>query len=261
MQQQFSILTNKIIAIMLLVVSIPVFIVGIGGVMSYPHEAWKVGVALLVSTALLWYGAIASWRKAKQQQASNNETEKYISQNIATLNTTITPSNENITHIKFMYTVDEWKAFVKWEKTERRLNTFIEACWVTILGAVVLNLTRGPGWFISFLFAGGVAAIYYFLKVLLTNAYLKRTANEYYAVVTANSIIINGKEHPINDGHRRAGKLKLIANANPQVLEFTYHWNTRRGSTYDEVRIPVPHAQLASAKALVEIWNKQINTK
>lgn len=261
MQQEYNILTNRIIAIMLIVVSIPVLIVGIGGVTAYPHEIWKVGAALLVSTALFWYGAIVSWKKAKQMQVSNANTEKYIQQHIATLNTSIASGNNTVTHIKFNYTVAEWQAFAKWEKKERKLNTFIEACWIAVLGAVILNLMRSPGWLLSFLFSAGLAFIYYFLKVFLTNNYLNNTLKEFYAVVTNSSIIINGKEHVINDGFKKAGILKLITDINPQVLEFTYHWNTRRGSTYDEIRIPVSDAQLDSAKALVEIWNKQIDTK
>ncbi len=158
--------------------------------------------------------------------------------------------------IVWEYSSAQWLQFTRWEQRERRTNTFIEAFVLVVLGSLMIIISRGANWTIALLVSIVIASIYYWLKIWLTLRGIAQPdpENRYRVIIQANGVLVNGRYHALQNQQRWLGKLTLHEKVEPAILEFTFHWNTRRGETFDELRIPVPPEAIAQAKWLVKDW-------
>ena len=69
--------------------------------------------------------------------------------------------------------------------------------------------------------------------------------------ISPNLNQINGKLNPYRSDRFWLKKIQMLA-GDPEVIEFTYSWDTRKGRTFDELRIPVPAGRGEEARALIE---------
>ena len=252
MDQQVVSKGSKLVAIIYWGLALLVSPIAIGGLLSFPNQAAAIGlVFLLISLFFLWAG-FRQWSLSKQVLEEAAEI-------ISLSKEASLVENKQPDHglpIVWEYSSAQWLQFTRWEQRERRTNTFIEAFVLVVLGSLMIVISRGANWIIALLVSIVIAAIYYWLKIWLTLRGIAQPdpENRYRVIIQANGVLVNGRYHALQNQQRWLGKLTLHEKVEPAILEFTFHWNTRRGETFDELRIPVPPEAIAQAKWLVKDW-------
>ena len=252
MDQQVVSKGSKLVAIIYWGLALLVSPIAIGGLLSFPSQAAMLGlVFLLIFCFFIWAG-FRQWQLSKQVMQEAAQAAVVANQ---------AGSLQNQQHqegllIVWEYTDAVWQAFARWEQKERKTNTLIEAFVLVALGTIMIILSRGANWVIASVISAIIATIYYRLKVWLTLRYITQPDQEkgYRVKISVDGVFVNGRYHALQNQQRWRGKLILNETVEPAVLEFTFHWHTRRGDTFDEVRIPVPDAAIEQARSLVETW-------
>lgn len=147
---------------------------------------------------------------------------------------------------------DTWNAFCTNEKKYRKEDNIYFFIAFLVIGTIVLLLTRGAslfgGIFIAALIGGITVAAR--KKVALKKLQVAHGV-PLFVTVGKRHVILNGILYPINTDRMRTGKVRLISDSTPIILEFTLYWPTRKGETFDEFRLPLPPDALAQAQAVL----------
>lgn len=252
MDQQVVSKGSKLVAIIYWGLALLISPIAIGGLLSFPSQAAMLGlVFLLILCFFLWAG-YRQWQLAKQVLQEAVQAAVVVNQAVSIQN----QQHQEGLPIVWEYTAADWQAFARWEQKERKTNTLIEAFVLAVLGMLMIILSRGANWVVALVISTIIATIYYRFKVWLTLRGIRQPDQEkrYRVKITADGVFVNGRYHAIQNQQRWRGKLILNEAVQPAVLEFTFHWNTRRGETFDEVRIPVPEGAIVQARALVKSW-------
>ncbi len=252
MDQQVVSKGSKLAAIIYWGLAIMVAPIAIGGLLGSATVVFAVGVVfLLISLFLLWAG-FRQWHLSKQVLDEANEVIRLsasaseIRQNRA----------DDSLPIIWEYSKEAWLQFAQWERKERTTNTAVEAIVLVVLGTLMIIISRGAHSTIALSISIVIAGIYYWLKIWLTLRGITQpdTENRYRVVIHEDGVLVNGRYHALQNQQRWRGKLTLNEKLVPAILEFTFYWNTRKGETFDELRIPVPADAIAQAKLLVKKW-------
>lgn len=146
----------------------------------------------------------------------------------------------------------EWKKYAKQERRERRSEILAGFCGIVALGTPMLHWLRSASWIsamaISALVAASYAGLVYWLRIFP----LGEKAGGRVVHIFSNGVDMNGQWTGWDEKGRRRGKIQLLEHRDPIVMEITYHWQTRRGPAFDEVRIPVPKGSLGDAIRLLD---------
>ena len=160
---------------------------------------------------------------------------------------------------RWIYSVDEWKRFLKSERKERKSNVFYEAIAIFVLGGLVLNFLRSAPMLFSFLFSGVFAIIYAVIKFYLRMNAVKWSGNSFpFVNIMDDELVINNKRTAFNKDGKRLRKSVCKEVGGITILEITYEWMTRKGITFDEIRIPVPSGKHSEAMELCNKFLKNI---
>jgi len=245
--------------------------IAIGMLTALPEMIGFLGVALLISSILFFYSAIKQFASnAKQKKANANFIQQINKQNkitnIAKQHDTIVNenidiaidcssslsysiNNNNSVIANWQLSNEDWIKFYKNEKKERITSIIIEVFWILLLGTILLKNTRMADTLDALLVSGLIGGVYGFGKYFLTMKSISPDVNSTEnkeICITNSSILINGKLNIFNDETRWFKSAKLLDNTNPLVVEITFGWKTRRGNTYDEIRIPVNNKETAN---------------
>lgn len=267
MDQKIRTKSGVLSGAIVLVLGIIILPIGIGASLSKGDSvATSLGIAFLVSSLLLIYGGITTIVKTKKEMKHTDELQKRVSEkmnrsnsNDIAINSKNSDANISMEEEKLLnleseilanwsFTKSEWFEFISWEKKERRLNTFFESFWILLLGAVFIIVFRGASFLIATSISLSIGIIYWVLKVQFTSQPFKIIKEENRVVITNVAVIINDAYQSFRNGDYWLGKIKILKEGNLNVLEIQYHWNTRRGSTYDEIRIPIPVGKTEEAE-------------
>ena len=241
---------------------------GIGALASYPDKIWPLGLLLLASSGVLIYSGINSIRtsskKLKKTDGQINDIVKQV--NTGSLKNSIPVKSKAETSIDKLpndtanvalacwnYSNDEWAKFYKWERKERKTNTLTESLIIVLFGTFFIYITRESDVFLSLAISLCVAITYGLIKYFLTMASLSNASKKQNQVIFTNSsVVINGKLNPFKDDNYWLGKIEILEEPEPKVMEITYHWSTRKGNSFDEIRVPIPKGKLGEAVQLVD---------
>lgn len=225
-------------------------ILGIAMVISYPDEIWWVGLLLLLCAILVGYSAVSSYRSSKMEKRISDEQMGSIQQKVKQVDNA---NGKFEVLATWAYSQAEWKTFMKWEKQERSSDTWMEAIIVVAFGTLAIHFLKGADWITAFTISIVMAIIYGVIKYMITMSSIKLDENKMPEVIITNqSVIVNGHMNRFYGNNLWLGKVSIKEIKAFNILEFTYCWTTRRGETFDEIRVPIPKGSLKEAIYLQE---------
>jgi hypothetical protein len=230
--------------------SIISFILGIGMTASYPDKIWWAGLLLILCGILVGYGCISGYRSARKEKQISDEQMSIIMQHGK-----VTDQNENKFEVltTWAYSISEWKEFMKWEKKERSSGTSMETAIIVGLGTLAIHFLKGEDWITAFAISIVMGLIYGVVKYIITMSSIKLDENKLPEVIITNqSVIVNGRMNRFYGNNLWLGKVEIKETKAFNILEITYCWSTRRGETFDEIRVPIPKGSLKEAIYLQE---------
>jgi len=222
--------------------------VAIGMLLSFPHPIWWLGLVMVGSCGLMIYGGIQSIRKAKKQEWQAKEELERLQSEVAGIKSTGVPVQKTVVEATqvnsevlayWMFTAEEWKQFLALEKKRRKSSTSYEAAAIVILGTIGLMSMRDASLWMALLVSIVIAAIVSWLRWVLTMNSFGNVLPKNEVTITDQSILINDKLNPYRSENYWLDKIQIL-DGDPDVLEITYAWNTRKGNTFDEMRVPIP---------------------
>lgn len=249
-------------------------IIGLSGALSGDEmDNWIRGVlwVLAISGGMMIYGGVTMFFGARKKIEDTSRDEKELTEavkNQINLDDAIKSVREQATKpftdkntllAHWTYSDEEWKVFTKKEFKAQIRDALLVWLLLVGLGTWLLAGYRDMGFLAAFITSFSVGALITFIRFII--AYNARKANSSKpgdVIISAKSILINGIYHTLNDELKTLSKLELLKDEAPQILEFTVIWNTRKGQTNEQVRVPVPSDKLSEAGKLVDIFNNDI---
>jgi hypothetical protein len=126
-----------------------------------------------------------------------------------------------------------------------------------ICGIPFLMLVRNVSFIMASLFVIPVAIIIPWLRHKLATSHLKTKQKEVLVHFHPDYILINDKKIDMFSQNRWIKHMKIIDGKNEmKLLEIDVAWSTRKGNTFDEVRIPIPNDKLNKAEMLIEFYSR-----
>ena len=154
------------------------------------------------------------------------------------------------------YTVSEWESFIRWEKKKRGSDILLEGSLVVILGTILLVILRDAPLIWALLVSILIAGLYSIIKYALRMNSLKwKGPGMPEVLITKTSIITNGIKTAFHTDQKWFRRAVINEKADRNILEITYEWQTRKGVTYDEIRLPVPKGKLREAIEIQSFLN------
>lgn len=265
MDQKVTNTGNLVTGIVLLVLGFFLLPLGAGALLSFPGTAFYFGLLLTFSAAALIYSGIHQIRNAKQQEQKTNqqivELSRELAKPVEQPSTTAIKKQASIQNsssistailANWMYTNAEWDTFYKAESRKRFSSTTYEVVALLLVGTLYLMLKRDASWQISLLITAVIGVLWFAGKYLLTLKVMKSKGKKNQIILTTSAVFINGTLHVFQDDSRWIGGVTLLKDQQPVMIEIRYCWDTRKGSTFDELRFPVPDGKLKEAEAVVE---------
>ena len=255
--------------VILLVLGVILLPVSAGMLLSFPHWLFWLGVLLLFACCLFFYTAVAGLRRGSRQAQQFTKVQQLLTKvpapthagnkanELSTLQAIQTPFQHEQFEpgqllVQWLVPREEWKAFYKIERNKRLESMWIESILIALLGTVLLLMVRNASWFQALLLATGLALVWWIAKYYLHLRVMQSNQDQNQIIITTSSVQVNGRLHVYYDNHVTPGSFQLLTNHWPQVLEIRYHWQTRRGATFEELRVPVPAGKETEAQALVK---------
>jgi hypothetical protein len=253
--------------VMLLVIGICVFPLAIGFLTSYPHQLWPLGLLLLASSMLMIAGSVKSLRSSSKKLKQTDEQMRLLKKTPAINLTkpqqhtgqdeTVAPLSINSVLARWTYTEEEWKKFYAWELKDRKLSAVVTGLVVAVISSLLFKFYRETSWWVVIAICATISILYSMLSYHFAISSIGRAVKlPNTVVITGNAVLINDKLNPFTDEDRWMGEVKILEEPEPKVLEITYHWNTRKGSTSDEIHIPIPKGKLGEAVLLMDQLRK-----
>lgn len=265
---------SMILALFTGILGIIITIVGLSGAVSGDEMSNTIRLlmwALTIAGGLMIYGALSMFFGAKKKMEDTARDEKKMTQAaVKALSSAETvqslraetkkgfPVNNTIL-IRWTYNDEEWKEYTRKEFRYRIREAIILWVLLTGMGTWLLADYRDMGHLTAFLSSFGLGAIVTFIRYLIANnARNANSAKPGEVVISAKSILINGKYHTLNDEMKTMSKVKLLKDEKPLILEFSVNWNTRKGPTNEQIRVPVPEGKTEDAQKLVKLFYDEI---
>ncbi len=258
MDQQTRTAGTYVVAILLFMIAFIFFCFGIGLLFAFPDLLALVGVVVLAFSGVFIYSGVKNLKDAKLM---DRDATLQIRKATAVLEVSanggknLANPNQSPSDIAVMahwqYSNEEWTRFMKWERSRRKTSSTVEAFLIIILGSLVLRSLRDASWPEAIAISGAFTVIYWTGKYYISmNSIGKRKSNE--VILTSRSVIINGKVNSFSDGLYWLNKVELIEEKDISVLQFEYGWNTRKGPSSEEIRVPVPNSKIEEARELIK---------
>lgn len=265
---------SMILALFFIMLGLCCAIIGLSGALSGDEmENWIRGVlwALGISGGMMIYGGVTMFFGAKKKIEDTSRDEQELAQavkNPVNIDDAVKSVREqaakpfpdkNTLLAHWTYSDEEWKTFTKKEFNFRIREALVVWLLIVGLGTWLMANYRDMGHLAAFISSFSVGGLITFIRFIIAyNARKANSSKQGEVVISAKSILINGKYHTLNDELKTLSKLELLKDETPKILEFTVVWNTRRGQTNEQVRVPVPSDKLSEAVKLVEIFNNDV---
>ncbi len=224
--------------------------IGISGLVGTPWSgiSW---VLLLLTLAgmLLIAGSVNMLRTANKQAKTQAALEKTLQ---IAKSTNTTPDMINGVPIHAHWDIDEntWNKFKQNEIKYRNDDNIYFFIAFVIIGTIGIIWNSGASITISLIIAIIMGIILVLIRRGLALSKLHTGIHKKEVYISDYFVILNGEQYVLFSPNRQTSKVKLIETEEPVILEYTIHWPTRNGTTFDELRIPVPPNAIDSARTI-----------
>ena len=259
MDQKFVVGGNRLVAVLLFFCAMMMLPVGIGLLSAYPDKMWWLGLAVLVSCGLLFHGGISNLRLSRRLRRQADAEMAALAGLQAAQQPTADAATSQARPVDdvailahWTYTPEEWKSFISWERKKRKTSSTVEAALILVVGGAFIYWTREADPGLSFGISAAVAGIYWYGKNVLSLSSIGKSsskANE--VVITSHAVIINGSYNAFRSELYWLKGATLDESLTPEVLEIVYQWQTRKGITQEEIRVPVPAGKIDEARVVI----------
>lgn len=116
-----------------------------------------------------------------------------------------------------------------------------------VAGAVLITINKGAVIGRAFIVSVIIGIIVVVIRRAVAMAKLKFKTKYQELYLTDYFIVLNGEKYQLFGEGIYTSSVRLIDNQAPIILEFKINWKTRNGVTFDELRLPVPPAEIAKA--------------
>ena len=248
---------------------------GIAFLFANDKEVLFMGYLLLAASVLLIFGIVKSIKSVNTERKASLAQLQMIYQNSgvaqqkpavrqdaveaqkAQLAATATVE-EPFVLATWVYTTEEWKQFMMWEKKQRKSGTLIEAALIVVVGIPVLIFLKGAGFWTAFAICVTIAVFYGIMKyIMMMNSISSRSNKLSEVVITREWLLVNSHMNRFFGENLWLGKVLIKEEKNMNILEVTYCWETRGGKTSDEIRVPIPKGKLKEAVMIQEDLKKE----
>lgn len=155
--------------------------------------------------------------------------------------------------VNWMYSISEWKEFLKWEKKQGNSTTLIEASSLVIMATLAIHYSENVDWLISILISLILGFVYSITKYCVNLFSINLEENKIPEVIITNeAVIINGLSKHFLGQRLILGKISVNDTGEFNLLEITFGWQTKNGNCFDEIRVPIPKGSLKEAIFLQE---------
>jgi hypothetical protein len=225
------------------------FFVMIGAVFAAGGGIWLlVGGPFLLGGLSSIFGAYTLVKQWLRSIRAEKETADYMRQAVASGGSL---SGGVLAH--WVYDAEEWAAYTKREASFRRRQAAVLALGTLVivtLGGIVAAGDPAAGFGIGCVVAALVGVARWIRAAVANRA--NRSAALPEVVIGSSCILFNGRYQVLRDHQYNFGGVRLLENERPPILEFTVTWKTRRGTSNEQIRVPVPRGHEDEARALLD---------
>lgn len=230
-----------------------------------------VGGSLLIYSGIQYIRAAGKLQKdeqALQQQLSSNGTAVKPDSEKGVISEGTKPAEPTPTklvlpdvHIIAEWETDPstWQQFTINERKYRNEDNIYFFIAVLILGTLVLMLSRSASFWLALGISAGMGAIIVYIRrsLSLSNLQPGNQKSARRVIISDAFVSLNGHTFDLFSASRNTRKVRFLPDESPAILEFTIEWMTRKGPTFDELRVPVPAANFQQAAAVVQYFQKK----
>jgi hypothetical protein len=158
--------------------------------------------------------------------------------------------------VHWYYSVSEWEEFVKKIQKNRQRDIVLESCLAWMLGTLILYFGVNMSLVLSMVISGNMAVIYGVTKYYIRTWLIKWKGDKMPEIIIADdTAIVNGKSTVFHGNGKLLRKVDVKENNNINIVEITFERQTRKGSAFEEITIPVPRGRLREAMELQDCLN------
>lgn len=241
-----------LVAVLLALVVIIIAPLAIGALLG---GVWYFGLPLAISCALIIWSILQNIRKSKE---ADIEIPATINTATAFADVTETASHARNTIIaQWHVNAEMWNAFIRIEKKLRNSDSVYMFIGTIIMGSIGLMLTRGVSLLTAVIFSAGLGCIVVWLRRYFALRNIQAVPPEgYRIIITPDTVFLNSQAYSLLNENRYLRKVHILNTNGLRMIEFTIGWNTRKGPTFDELRIPVPETNFAEAEKIITYFKK-----
>ena len=260
---------QMIMGVIYLAISVPIGLLSLGFLFSYPDSIWYLGIVLATSSGLMIYSGVSQLRKVKTNQLSDSSKIVQLHKMVSAQQQVMTNSQNNFERnvhenairdlsmqpVHWTFPMEAWKNFVRVEGIHRRRETIMLIGISTLVFAYLLKGEMVEGWTAS-LIIGLVSSVLIFglrhqLKQVAFNVGKAKVVE---LIIDNEKVYINGKLFYFRNSERQLVRVDVITKQGLQMLEFTYSWVTRKGRTEDSLMVPIPEDKRDEAEMIVQYF-------
>jgi hypothetical protein len=259
---------SKITAVYTVVIGFICLGAGLFTTALYPLKVWYMGVLLIPLSVVIIIESIRLFRNMKREKIISDAEQLTIKQllqnNQPSSPTIITGEAKTVQHprgdqamqvailARWGYTPAQWQQFLKWEKKERKMETYITMFLVVVMGVFLLRISREAPWWAAITVSTVIALLYGVISYSVAMNSIKLNSKNAEVVVTKDAVLVNGNYNRLNGENLWFEKVQLKNAGNFKYIEFTTGSKIRTGNTTNDIRVPVPYGKETEAEALVK---------
>src|SRR5688572_17005277 len=158
--------------------------------------------------------------------------------------------------VHWYYSVSEWEEFARKLRKNRHRDIVLESCLVWLLATLIIYFGMDVPLVLSMVISGNIAVVYsvtkYYFRTWLTKWKSDRVRE---IIIADDTAIVNGKSTVFHGNGKHLRKVDVRENNNINIVEITFERQTRKGSSFEEITIPVPRGRLREAMELQDCLN------
>ncbi|WP_456460580.1 hypothetical protein [Lutibacter sp.] len=153
------------------------------------------------------------------------------------------------------YSPLQWNLYVKVAKKHKLEDNFYFGIGILVLGIPGLMLLRETSFLLASAIVIPLAFLLPLLRIKFGSPHLKTKQSGATVKIYPNYLDINGKIIFLFAKNKWLKNIQIInVNYSLQLLEFDIAWQTNKGVTNDETRIPIPLDKLNKAYELIKFY-------
>ena len=154
----------------------------------------------------------------------------------------------------------EWNSYVKMAKSLKKEDNLYFGVAILIAGIPFLMFVRNTTFLMASIFVIPFAFLIPWGRNKFLTSYLKTTNKTSAVHFYADYVLINDKRINLFGDKRWIKSMKIINTKNSlSLLEIEIAWRTRKGDTFDEVRVPIPADKVERAEGIIEFYRQYKN--